>query len=215
MSPKVSKRNGVCSRPSPRQRQCALLRDSGKDCHRGRARARPNCHVTRLRRELRVVEQEPTPVCSRSRSCAACMVALMCRVHGVAPSGYYAWRLRPPLKKSTRDAVLLPTFAPPARRAAGVMAARESMPTYERRVRGIGAESGLRLRLDLPANPDWLRVHHGRGARPVRASRGRLDGVVEARRQHRRRSIAARPRVAAGARRHDSSQRPRHSLNVR
>ena len=30
-------------------------------------------------------------------------VALMCRVLGVAPSGYYAWRERPPSKRSSRD----------------------------------------------------------------------------------------------------------------
>jgi transposase InsO family protein len=30
----------------------------------------------------------------------------MCRVLGVAPSGYYAWRVRPPSKKTARDEVL-------------------------------------------------------------------------------------------------------------
>ena len=33
-------------------------------------------------------------------------VAFMCRVLGVAPSGYYAWTARPPSKRSKRDAVL-------------------------------------------------------------------------------------------------------------
>ena len=34
-------------------------------------------------------------------------VAFMCRVLGIAPSGYYAWRGRPPSKKSAHDDVLL------------------------------------------------------------------------------------------------------------
>lgn len=34
-------------------------------------------------------------------------VAFMCRVLGIAPSGYYAWLQRSPSKKSTQDAVLL------------------------------------------------------------------------------------------------------------
>jgi len=34
-------------------------------------------------------------------------VAFMCRVLGIAPSGYYAWLQRSPSKKSTRDDVLL------------------------------------------------------------------------------------------------------------
>ncbi len=34
-------------------------------------------------------------------------VAFMCRVLGIAPSGYYAWRGRSPSKKSLRDGALL------------------------------------------------------------------------------------------------------------
>ena len=33
-------------------------------------------------------------------------VVFMCRVLGVAPSGYYAWSARKPSKKTTRDHVL-------------------------------------------------------------------------------------------------------------
>ena len=34
-------------------------------------------------------------------------VAFMCRVLGIAPSGYYAWLERSPSKKLVRDGVLL------------------------------------------------------------------------------------------------------------
>lgn len=34
-------------------------------------------------------------------------VAFMCRELGVAPSGYYAWQVRPLSRKSARDAALL------------------------------------------------------------------------------------------------------------
>jgi len=34
-------------------------------------------------------------------------VAFMCRVLGIAPSGYYAWRERSPSKKSVHDDVPL------------------------------------------------------------------------------------------------------------
>jgi putative transposase len=35
-------------------------------------------------------------------------VAFMCRVLGVAPSGYYAWRVRPPSERGRRDQALMP-----------------------------------------------------------------------------------------------------------
>jgi putative transposase len=44
-------------------------------------------------------------------------VATMCRVLGVSPSGYYAWRKRPASERARQDSALLRSSRPQARRS--------------------------------------------------------------------------------------------------
>jgi transposase len=82
--------------------------------------------LTRLRRELRTVEQERDFLKNSSVLCEEPVVkyaaiaahvgfyavTFMCRVLGVAPSGFYAWQQRSPSKKEVRDRVLTTGMIP-------------------------------------------------------------------------------------------------------
>ena len=56
-------------------------------------------------------------------------IAMLCRVLGVSPSGYYAWRTRGPSARAQADAALLAS-APRTRRVGEPMGHHGFMPSY-------------------------------------------------------------------------------------
>ena len=70
-------------------------------------------------------------------------VAFMCRVFGVAPSGYYAWLQCPMSKRAQQDDALQPHVRAAFQTSSSAMAAREFTPSCERKVTAWAA-SGSR-----------------------------------------------------------------------
>jgi transposase InsO family protein len=84
-------------------------------------------------------------------------VALMCRMLGIAPSGYYAWKERPPSRKSVRDGVLLVHV----RAAFKASRRRYGSPRVHADLRATGHRVG-RKRVARLMRQDGLRARHRR-----------------------------------------------------
>ena len=138
--------------------------------------------LVRLRRELRTVEQDRDflktggvlrqgPVV-KSAVIAAFVaeytVALMCRVLGVAPSGYYAWCQRPVSDRAKRDQVLGPRPCRVQGEQGGATAVRASTDT---------------LFFELARDARWYDVHD-----VERDLAEYIDGFYNPRRPRRRHS---------------------------
>jgi putative transposase len=84
-------------------------------------------------------------------------VALMCRMLGIAPSGYYAWNERSPSRKSVRDGVLLVHV----RAAFKASRRRYGSPRVHADLRAAGHRVG-RKRVARLMRQDGLRARHRR-----------------------------------------------------
>jgi hypothetical protein len=68
-------------------------------------------------------------------------VTTLCRVLGVSPSGYWAWRTRRPSVRSVADAALSRRITAIHAQSRGTMGHRGSTPSWRRRASAAGASA--------------------------------------------------------------------------